>query len=144
MIQRSSDGRQQTFNLMIYLGVRGSNPTYAHAHFFLSKWRQSLQNSESCNEKIGPPPKPVPPDQFWQPKLVPLCQFWSPHENVNSLAIKVAIAKYIYLAVQLGCSYKRFKTLPLWLAIAIPVLGIFFLEHSIVTFIYVWLLDSYI
>ena len=30
-----------------------------------------------CNEKISPPPKMVPPHQFWQPKLPP-CQFWAP------------------------------------------------------------------
>ena len=45
----------------------------------------------SCNEKIGPPPKSVWPDQFWQPKLVPLANFGPPSENVNSKQFKVAI-----------------------------------------------------
>ena len=31
-----------------------------------------------CNEKIGPPPKLVQPDQLWQPKLVPLANFGPP------------------------------------------------------------------
>ena len=33
---------------------------------------------DTCNEKIGPPPKTVPLDQFWQPKLVPLANFGPP------------------------------------------------------------------
>jgi len=32
----------------------------------------------ACNEKIGPPPKVVLLDKFWQSKLVPLANFGPP------------------------------------------------------------------
>ena len=42
------------------------------------------------NENIGPPPKSVRPDQFWQSKLVPLANFGPPCENVNCEQSKAA------------------------------------------------------